>query len=121
MSVRAFVTTLITLLVPLFASNASALTMKEVSDICHYSSGKCSDNPIIQAYIGGALDLLATLDERTDYLEDVYCEKPKTLFDVPNIIRFMEQRSEHYAKDNAMLVLVRYFEEFGGCQPSANK
>ncbi len=117
MNVRLLVTTLVTLLLPLYAPSATALTMKQVSEICHSSPGECSDHPIIQAYVGGALDLLATLDERTDYLGKVYCKKPKELFDVPAIIRFMELRGEQYAADNAMLVFVRYFEEHGGCKP----
>ena len=106
----------IVLLLTLYATSATALTMKQVSDICHSSPDECSDHPIIRAYVGGALDLLATLDERTDYLGKVYCKKPKELFDVTAIIRFMELRREQYASDNAMLVLVRYFEEHGGCQ-----
>ncbi len=117
MNVRFLVTSLITLLLTFHVPSATALTMKQFSDICHSSPGECSDHPIIQAYVGGALDLLATLDEQTDYLEKVYCNKPKELFDVPAIIRFMELRREQYATDNAMLVLVRYFEEQGGCQP----
>jgi hypothetical protein len=56
------------------------------------------------------------LAERTDYLEQVYCRDPELLFDVSVIIRFMQQRSEQYAADNAMLVLVHYFEEHGGCK-----
>ena len=117
MNARFFATSLITLLLFLHAPSTFALTMKQVSDICHSSSSACSDHPIIRAYVGGALDLLATLDERTGYLEKVYCKKPKELFDLPAIIRFMELRSEQYATDNAMLALVRYFEEHGGCQP----
>ena len=117
MNVRLLATSLIILLIPLYVPSANALTMKQVSDICYASSGECSDHPIIQAYVGGALDLLATLDERTDYLGKVYCKKPKALFDVPAIIRYMEQRSKQYATENAMLVLVRYFEEHGGCKP----
>jgi hypothetical protein len=89
--------------------------MKQFSDICHSSQAECSNHPIIRTYIGGALDLLATLNEQTDYLKQVYCKESKALFDVATIIRFMEQRSEQYASDNAMLVLVRYFEEKGGC------
>ena len=116
MNVRLLVITLISLLLQLHAPSASALTMKQFSGICHSFPGECSDHPIIQAYVGGALDLLATLDERTDYLEKVYCKEPKELFDVSAIIRFMELRSDQYATDNAMLVLVRYFEEHGGCQ-----
>jgi len=115
MNVRLLATSLIALLLSLHMPSAAALTMKQVSDICHSSTGKCSDHPIIRAYVGGALDLLATLDERTDYLGKVYCKKPKELFDVSAIIRFMEIRIEQYATDNAMLVLIHYFEEQGGC------
>ncbi len=117
MKVRFLTITFITLLLTLHVSSASALTMKQVSEICHSYSGECSDHPIIRAYVGGAIDLIATLDERTDYLKKVYCKEPKKLFDVPTIIRYMEQRSKQYAKDNAMLVLIRYFEEHGGCKP----
>jgi len=117
MNVRLLVTSLIILLLSLYAPSATALTMKQLTDICHSSPDECSDHPIIRAYVGGALDLLATLDEQTGYLGKLYCKKPKELFDVPAIIRFMELRSEQYATDNAMLVLVRYFEEHGGCKP----
>ena len=106
----------ISLIALLYVPNASALTMKQVSEICHLSPSQCSDHPIIRAYIGGALDLLATLDEQTHYLGKVYCKNPKDLFDVPKIIHFMEQQSEQYATDNAMLVFIRYFEKHGGCQ-----
>ena len=117
MNVRLLAISLITLLLPLHAPSAIALTMKQFSDIRHTSPGECSDHPIIRAYVGGAIDLLATLDEQTDYLGKVYCKKPKELFDVPAITRYMELRSEQFVTDNAMLVLVRYFEEHGGCQP----
>ena len=48
-------------------------------------------------------------------MEKLYCKTPKELFDAPTIIRFMEQRSEQHASDNAMLVLIQYMEERGGC------
>ncbi len=116
MNIRFFVTTLIALLMQWHAPSATALTMKQFSDICHSTKGECSDHPILRPYMGGAFDLLATLDEKTDSLrEKVYCGEPEVLFDVPAIIRFMEERSDEYATDNAMLVLVRYFEERGGC------
>ena len=116
MTARVLVTAFVTLLLPLHAPSATALTMDEFSNICQSSPSECSDHPMLQAYVGGALDLLATLDERTDYLKKLYCKEPNKLFDVPTIIRFMEQRSEQYVNDNAMLVLVRYFEEHGGCR-----
>lgn len=115
MNIRLLSVAVVVFLLFHYVPSANALTMKQFSDICHSSAEQCSDHPVLQAYIGGALDLLATLDERTEYLEKVYCKEPKALFDVPTIIRFMVQRSDQYARDNAMLVLVRYFEERGGC------
>lgn len=115
MAARLLVTTLVALLLPLHMPGANALTMEQFSNICKSSPGECSDHPLLQAYVGGALDLLATLDERTDYLHTVYCKTPKELFDVPAIIRFMEQQSEPHSSDNAMLMLVRYIEKNGGC------
>lgn len=116
MAVRLFATTILALF-SLQTTYASALTMEEFSKICESSPGACSDHPVLQAYVGGALDLLATLDEETDYLEKLYCREPKEIFDVSAIIRFMQEHGEQYGKRNAMLLLVRYFEEDGGCQP----
>lgn len=99
----------------LFSSRTSALTMNQFSVICASGKGECSDNPILQAYVGGALDLIAMLDEETDYLAKVYCKKPAELFDVPRILRFMEKHREDYATRNAMLLVIRYFEKNGGC------
>lgn len=115
MSARFLVTTIFSLLLPLLSPGTTALTMKEFSDICDSSPGECSNHPILQAYVGGALDLLASLDEKTGYLNKMYCKPPKELFDVPNIIRFMEQRRDQYAAENAMQVLVLYIEKHGGC------
>ena len=104
------------LLCSVYTPNVTALTMTQFAEICHSSAGNCGDHPILQAYVGGALDLLATLDEQTEYLEPMYCKAPKELFDVPEIIQFMMQRAKPFAADNAMLVLIRYFEEHGACE-----
>lgn len=96
---------------------APALTMEQFSRICDSVPGNCSNHPVLQAYVGGALDLLATLDEDTRYLGQLYCKEPKALFDVPTIVRFMQVHQDEYATRNAMLLLVRYFEDNGGCQP----
>ena len=94
---------------------ASALTMNQFVSICESAEIACSEHPVLTAYVGGALDLIAMLDEETDYLADVYCKPPRDLFDVPAIIRYMETRQAEYANRNAMLVLIRYLEEHGGC------
>ncbi|ALS98354.1 hypothetical protein AT746_08865 [Lacimicrobium alkaliphilum] len=100
----------------LYTTSAPALTVQQFSDICASAPGECSELPVIQAYVGGALDLLATLDEQTEYLETLYCKEPQKLFDVAAIVRFMQQQPEQFANSNAMLLLIRYFEQYGGCE-----
>lgn len=95
--------------------DASALSMKQFETICAAGAVECRQNPFLQSYVGGALDLIAMLDEETEYLGQVYCESPKTLFDVPTIIDYMLSHKEAYADKNAMLLLIRYLEEHGGC------
>lgn len=95
--------------------SASALTTAEFMQACEAVDLSCSEHPLLHAYIGGGLDLLATLDEETAYMETLYCGDPKEVFDVPAIIRYMEDKQDEYADRNAMLLLVRYFEERGGC------
>ena len=99
----------------LLSSQASALTMSEFKAICESSTTECKEYPILQAYVGGALDVVAVLAEETKYLDKLYCESHSTLFDVKRIIPFMEQHQEEYASKNAMLVLIKYLEEQGGC------
>jgi hypothetical protein len=96
-------------------NSASALTMDQVAAICASHEGECSEHPILQAYVGGALDLIAMLDEETDYLGEIYCKEPSALFDVPAIIQYMGKHRVEYADRNAMLLVIRYLEEKGGC------
>lgn len=84
MTVRLFATIILAFF-SLHATSASALTMEQFLKICDSASGECSDYPILQAYIGGALDLLATLNEEKGYLGELYCEESKEVFDVPAI------------------------------------
>lgn len=88
--------------------------MSQFSQICG-SNQQCSANPILQAYVGGALDLVAMLDEETKYLQKFYCKNTKELFDVPKIIQYMEGHQSEYANKNAMLLVIRYLEEKGDC------
>ena len=105
------------LLIASFAisGSAAALTMNQFVTICESADVPCSEHPILNAYVGGALDLIAMLDEETGYLAEIYCRSPKEFFDVPVIIRYMERHQAEYADKNAMLVLIRYLEEHGGC------
>ena len=98
-----------------YVPTAKALSTEEFINICHVYEGECRDHPVLRAYIGGALDLLATLSERTDHLKTLYCKKPKVLFDVPLIIQFIEEQGANHSDENAMWVLLKYFEAHGGC------
>lgn len=112
MNIRSMVAVAILLLI---SGSASCLTMKQFSAICESAKRECGDHPILQAYVGGALDLIAVLDEETDYLAEVYCKKPAELFDVPKVIRFMIEHREGYENRNATALVVRYLEVKGGC------
>lgn len=96
-------------------NSASALTATQFQSICAASKSPCSDNPVIQAYVGGSLDLLAVLTEETVYLERIYCEDASSLFDVAKIIEYIQTHHQEYAEKNAMLLVVRYFEKHGEC------
>ncbi|MEO1245950.1 MAG: hypothetical protein AAFX56_09745 [Pseudomonadota bacterium] len=117
MKLRSMVMTTVLIGSFLMSGPAPALTMNQFVSICEAAGRECSEHPLLNAYVGGALDLIAMLDEETDYLSEVYCKPTKELFDVPEIIRYMEIRRTEYADRNAMLVLIRYLEEQGGCTP----
>lgn len=108
---------LLTVVWQFWASSASALTQEEFTRICASHEGDCAEVPVLQAYVGGALDLIATLDERTDYLATVYCRPPSELFDVATIIRYIAKRADREPEANAMLGMIRYLETEGGCPP----
>lgn len=99
----------------LAANSVAALTVQEFKQICLTQEADCEEHPAINAYIGGGLDLLASLQEETEYLQRLYCGQPDTLFDAKKIIQFIEQSSKEFEQQNAMLRLVAYFEQQGGC------
>lgn len=97
------------------STGSAALTVAQFSGICASAAGECHEHPILQAYVGGALDMLAALGEETAYIDKLYCKPPRELFDVPAIMRFMQAHQAGHAEDNAMRLVIRYFEENGGC------
>lgn len=97
-------------------NNAFSLTMSQFMEICESSTASCEELPILNAYVGGALDVIAVLDEESSYLKQLYCREPSSLFDVKAIIGFMQAHHPDYADKNAMLLVVRYLQENGGCQ-----
>ncbi|MEM1145958.1 MAG: hypothetical protein AAGI88_25580 [Pseudomonadota bacterium] len=102
----------------LHGANSFALTMGDVASVCRSYDGDCSEIPFLQAYVGGALDFVAMLDEETTYLEPIYCIAPSELFDAPTIIRYMLANRKGYDDKNAMLLVIRFLEEKGGCSPN---
>lgn len=97
------------------STNSKAITVDQFFGVCETEDHQCAEHPIKQAYIGGALDLIAVLDEETEYLDTVYCKKPKELFDIPAIIQYMELHREDYANQNAMILVLQYLVENGDC------
>jgi len=101
--------------------SAASLTASEFIEICDSMGTECTENPILQAYVGGALDMIAALDEETTYLEGIVCKDKKTLFNVSRIIQFMQKNSDQYAAQNAMRRLIHYLEDNGGCKQPTNQ
>ena len=98
-----------------FPQSAEALRVGEFMAICAQSGSACEDVPVLNAYVGGGLDLVAMLHEETDYIERIYCKDPKVLFDVRAIIRFVEKHQAGNEDKNAMLLVIRFLERYGGC------
>lgn len=94
-----------------------ALTVGEFVTVCEQAGRPCADIPVLQAYVGGALDFVAVLHEQTDYVRPIYCRSPDELFDLPAIIAFIEDNRAGNANSNAMTLVVRFLEEFGQCPP----
>lgn len=111
---------LIVISILVVSNDAFGLTMGQFSSICQSQESECSEHPMLRAYVGGALDLIAMLDEETEYMQKFYCKKPNDLFDVKTIIQFMESHRDGYREKNAMLLLIRYLEEKGGCPADDN-
>lgn len=99
----------------LLSGRAEALSVDELFNACEQAGRPCQEIPWVQAYVGGALDLIAMLDEETDYLGKVYCKSPERLFDVPGILNFVESNREGNGHKNVMLLVIQFFEKYGGC------
>ena len=108
-----FVTLAALLLTPV---RSNALSVDDLLDGCAQAGAPCKELPWAQAYIGGALDLIAMLDEETDYLGQVYCKTPGEISDVPGILAFIEQHRKGNGDKNAMMLVIRFFETYGGCR-----
>jgi hypothetical protein len=104
------------IILPLFTPGTQALTISEFSRICDQVGGQCAKHPALNAYVGGGMDLIASLSEKTQYLpKKIYCKPPEELFNSKAIIKFMMQNRDKYLDDNAMLVFIKYFEQQGEC------
>lgn len=106
---------LVLTLVVFGVSKANALTVDQFSAICSASEQPCSKHPMLQAYVGGSLDMLASLTEQTGFLKPIYCREPKEIFAVDRIIDFMLDNADTDGDRNAMNLVIEYFELNGGC------
>lgn len=95
---------------------SAAMTVADLKGICERVEGPCESSPLLNAYIGGSLDMIATLDERTEFLGEVYCRPTEEFFDVAAIIRYAQRAARRAEpKANAMTLVVAYLVEEGGC------
>lgn len=112
---RSLVIKIFTIVSLLISTTVTALTMGDFIAICESNEKNCTEQPMLNAYVGGSLDLIAVLHEETDYLDTIYCKDPRELFNVEAIIQFMELHQDDYNDRNAMLLVIRYLEENSGC------
>ncbi len=91
------------------------MTLAQLTAICRQAGGDCTQLPMAQAYVGGALDMVAMLDEETAYLAPLYCRAPAELFDVSAIITHLLALDGQWQEKNAMLGVIDYLERNGGC------
>jgi len=115
MNHRNLVSALIFTGVLLLPTSVTAITVDQFFGVCETDQLECAQHPLVNAYVGGALDLIAVLDEETEYLDTVYCKSPTELFDVPAIIQYMQLHRAEHASQNAMILVLRYLEENGDC------
>ncbi len=99
----------------LLSKSVSAITIEEFNNICASAPMPCTEIPFLQAYVGGSLDMLAALDESTNYLGEIYCRPARELFDTTKIIEFMQAHKDDAASRNAMVLVIQYLEEQGRC------
>ena len=101
----------------LTVAQTQALKLSEFAAMCEALSGDghCSQHQVVQAYVGGALDLVAALGEHTTYLSKIYCRDPREIFDVAKIVDYMLEAPLEDRDSNAMLAVIRYLEEEGDC------
>jgi len=102
----------------LITKEAKALTVQQFVNICQQGEIECHKQPILQSYVGGALDMIAVLQESNALLTKVYCKKPKVLFGVRQIINFILNNSDTDKSKNTMLLVVRYLTKQGACPHS---
>ena len=99
----------------LASSPAQALTTEGFFQICDAGKVPCKAHQLLNAYLGGALDLVATLDEAGVFRRPLYCVSPEEVFDMEEIINFMHAHKDEYADRNAMWPVIRYFQQHGRC------
>lgn len=98
-----------------YSQSAEPLRVSEFVAICEKAGRECVEIPALRAYVGGALDLVAMLHEETDYVDGIYSKDPELLFDDPAIIRFIEEDEAGNEERDAMLLVIRFLETYGGC------
>lgn len=99
------------------SSSSSALTTKELLKVCGLKNQPCHTLPFANAYIGGALDLLGTLQENEQLNLQFSCASPNKLFKVKRILDYIEENQisnenqRFYEDKNAMTLVIKYMEE----------
>jgi hypothetical protein len=106
----------------LVSNAANALSVSQFSQLCSQAKPqKCHEVPLVRAYVGGALDMVASLQESKALATDLVCRPPEDLFEVEQIITYMEKNASEDNKQNAMYLVINYIQKHGGCPETSTK
>lgn len=110
----------LSLLLLTLSTSANGLETRQFKELCE-PSGEANaqfKQQICNAYLGGAFDLLGTLNEREAAQgRPLFCIDGNTLLNVENIKQHVLAKAEEpaFANINAMHALLDYVHIHGGC------
>ena len=98
------------------AGRAQALRTGEFLALCGDVLAACAEQPVVQLYLGGALDALALVNETASARKQpLYCLPERQLFDMSRIVAHVVANRRKFEDKNAMTGVIDYLRAYGGC------
>ncbi len=92
-----------------------ALTTWEFLQLCDDTAGACAEQPVVQLYLGGAMDALAVVNETALQKRPLYCLPERQLFDMHRIFAHIAENQQRFRQRNVMHAMLDYLRLHGGC------